>query len=104
LIFSLRGVGMRYGESTVLQEIRLDLAEPQFVSIAGPNGAGKSTLLEIMAGLREGYTGSCMLYDREVRSWPRREFAREVSVVLQSVRVGCRSPTRCSNRTTTSQQ
>jgi iron complex transport system ATP-binding protein len=57
------------------------------VAIVGPNGAGKSTLLSVMAGLREGYTGSCLYKDRELGSWARRLFAREVAVVPQAVHV-----------------
>jgi iron complex transport system ATP-binding protein len=79
--------GMRYAHTTVLRGINLEFQAGEFVAIAGPNGAGKSTLLGIMAGLRSGYDGTCKLLGREVSSWPRREFARQVSVVLQSVRV-----------------
>jgi iron complex transport system ATP-binding protein len=56
------------------------------VSVVGPNGAGKSTLLGIMAGLRTGYTGQCRYGDREVSRWPRRQFARSVSFVPQTLR------------------
>jgi iron complex transport system ATP-binding protein len=87
VLYSIRNAGMRYGEATVLRNVSLDFAAGEFVAVAGPNGAGKSTLLGIMAGLRAGYTGRCKLLDREVSSWARRDFARLVSVVLQSVRV-----------------
>src|SRR5262249_37777259 len=48
-------------------------------------GAGKSTLLGILAGLREGYSGECRYSGLEVRSWKRREMARRVAFVPQSV-------------------
>jgi iron complex transport system ATP-binding protein len=78
---------MQYGRTAVLRAVNLDFNAGEFVAVAGPNGAGKSTLLGIMAGLRTGYTGTCRLLGREVSSWPRRDFARQVSVVLQSVRI-----------------
>jgi iron complex transport system ATP-binding protein len=78
---------MRYGDKIVLRGITRNFAAGEFITIAGPNGAGKSTLLGIMSGLLPAYIGSCKLHDREVRSWMRRDFARQVSVVLQSVRI-----------------
>lgn len=86
-LYSLAQAGMQYGEKIVLHGITLAFAAGEFVTIAGPNGAGKSTLLGIMCGLLPKYMGSCKLLDREVRSWHRRAFARQVSVVLQSVRI-----------------
>jgi len=85
--FSLRGVGMRYDSAEVLRPSALEFSQPQLATIVGPNGAGKSTLLGIMAGLRPHYTGHCLYGGREVREWPRRAFAREVSFVPQSVRI-----------------
>jgi iron complex transport system ATP-binding protein len=78
---------MRYDANEVLRGISLELPAAQFVALAGPNGAGKSTLLGIMAGLRPGYTGRCEYGGREVRRWPRREFARRVSFVPQALRI-----------------
>ena len=86
-VYSLRNVSMRYGHNNVLQQISAEFNAGEFVAIAGPNGAGKSTQIGIMAGLRPRYGGTCKLLGREVISWTRREFARRVSVVLQSVRV-----------------
>jgi iron complex transport system ATP-binding protein len=86
-LYSLQQAGMQYGEKAVLRGVDLSFRAGEFVTIAGPNGAGKSTLLGIMCGLLPKYMGSCKLFDREVRAWQRRAFARQVSVVLQSVRV-----------------
>ncbi len=57
------------------------------VAIAGPNGAGKSTLLGIMAGLRQPYLGSCLYAGTEVRHWRRRDFARRVAFLPQTLRL-----------------
>ncbi|MBP1777425.1 MAG: hypothetical protein H6Q86_3435 [candidate division NC10 bacterium] len=115
-LFSLRGVGFDYHGAQVLsgntrltvlpfgmeqgpcaggaqppcQGLRgagADFSASEMVAVVGPNGAGKSTLLGIMAGLRAGYQGQCLYRDKEVREWPRRAFAREVSFVPQSVRI-----------------
>ena len=86
-LFSLRDAGMRYDGVQVLRHATVELSGAQLVAVAGPNGAGKSTLLGIMAGLRPRYEGRCLYEGREVRRWPRRTFAREVSFVPQSVRI-----------------
>lgn len=78
---------MRYNGTPVLDVPALGFCTRTLVSVVGPNGAGKSTLLGIMAGLRDGYGGECRLEGREVRQWPRRDFARAVSFVPQSLRL-----------------
>jgi iron complex transport system ATP-binding protein len=87
LEFELRGVGMHYGESRVLQDVSVRIGAPGMVAITGPNGAGKSTLLGIMAGLRRGYEGDCLLSGVEARRWKAGDFARLVSFVPQSLRL-----------------
>ena len=86
-LFSLSDVGMRYNGTQVLRGAGLEVSGACMLTILGPNGAGKSTLLGVMAGLRPQYTGRCLYAGREVRDWPRRAFAREVSFVPQSVRI-----------------
>ncbi len=86
-LFELRSTAMRYGSTTVLDVEALDFGAGRMVSVVGPNGAGKSTLLGILAGLRDGYAGECRFEDREVSRWARREFARAVSFVPQSLRL-----------------
>ena len=86
-LFSLASVGMRYNGAEVLRGVGLEVGGACMLAVVGPNGAGKSTLLGIMAGLRPQYTGRCAYTGREVRSWPRRAFAKEVAFVPQSVRI-----------------
>ena len=83
--FSLESVGMHYGARAVLRDVSLQVRAGEMTAIAGPNGAGKSTLLGIMAGLRRDFEGSCRFRGRDVRKWSRREFARTVSFVPQSL-------------------
>jgi ABC-type cobalamin/Fe3+-siderophores transport system ATPase subunit len=85
--FELHSVGMTYGGCPVLQDVSLEISGSGLVAVVGPNGAGKSTLLGILAGLREGYQGRCLFEQRMVQKWPRRDFARRVSVVPQSLRL-----------------
>jgi len=81
--FTASGLGFAYG----LHEASFEFPQNGLVTIAGPNGAGKSTLLGILAGLRAPYRGSCVYEGREIRQWPKREFARRVAFLPQSVRL-----------------
>jgi iron complex transport system ATP-binding protein len=70
-----------------LRGATFELPQTGFVAIAGPNGAGKSTLLGILAGLRAQYRGSCLYRGVEIRRWRRRELARKLAFLPQSVRL-----------------
>jgi iron complex transport system ATP-binding protein len=85
--FGLSAAGMRYNGAAVLQNVSLDISGNRLVSIVGPNGAGKSTLLGILAGLRREFDGDCFYEGKSIRKWGRREFARRVSFVPQSLRL-----------------
>ena len=41
----------RYGETTVFENLNLEIKDGEFVCIIGPNGCGKSTLIKSIAGL-----------------------------------------------------
>lgn len=53
----LRGLTKSFGAREVLNQLDLDVAAGQFVSIIGPSGAGKSTLLRLVAGLEAPTAG-----------------------------------------------
>jgi iron complex transport system ATP-binding protein len=83
MTFIARQLGFAYG----LHDASFQFPRNGLISIAGPNGAGKSTLLGMMAGLRSPYSGSCTYDGKEIRQWPKREFARKVAFLPQSVRM-----------------
>jgi sulfonate transport system ATP-binding protein len=59
----LAGLGKRFGERTVLDDIALDVSAGQFVAIVGRSGCGKSTLLRLLAGLETSSSGEVRLGD-----------------------------------------
>jgi iron complex transport system ATP-binding protein len=81
--FITKQLGVAYG----LHEASFEFPRNGLITIAGPNGAGKSTLLGILAGLRAPYHGSCTYAGREIHQWGKREFARRVAFLPQSVRL-----------------
>lgn len=58
---SLRGIGMSFGRTQVLEGIDLEIARGSVHAIIGENGAGKSTLGQILCGARTPSVGSLEL-------------------------------------------
>jgi ABC-2 type transport system ATP-binding protein len=48
---SARGLSKRYGKTTALDAVELEVGAGELVGLLGPNGAGKSTLVKIACGL-----------------------------------------------------
>ncbi len=84
-ILSIQDIGFSYFENPVLKEINFNIRESEFVGIIGPNGAGKSTLIKIIAALLDNYSGQITLYNQKTEDMERREFAKKVAYVPQSI-------------------
>ena len=48
---------------TALNQISVDIAAGEFLTLMGPSGSGKSTLLHIIAGIDRPTSGSCRVQD-----------------------------------------
>lgn len=51
----------------VLDNVRLDIAPGEFISIVGASGCGKSTLLRLILGLDEDYDGRILLDGKPIK-------------------------------------
>jgi putative ABC transport system ATP-binding protein len=51
---------------TALDNISLDIAKGEFLTLMGPSGSGKSTLLHIIAGIDRPTSGQCLVQDIDV--------------------------------------
>jgi len=54
----VEGLGKRYGERVLLEDVSWHVKKRDRIGLTGPNGAGKTTLLRMLAGLEEPDTGS----------------------------------------------
>jgi heme ABC exporter ATP-binding subunit CcmA len=79
-LLAARGLGRRFGPSTVLRGVDLDIAAGQVLLVLGENGSGKTTLLRLLAGLLRPTTGSVLLHGQPVRSTDA-EFRRHLGLL-----------------------
>jgi ABC-2 type transport system ATP-binding protein len=56
-LLAARGTGRRFGQTSALEPVELEIWDGDAVALVGPNGAGKSTLLALLAGALEPSTG-----------------------------------------------
>lgn len=54
----LRGVGKRYGSTTAVSGLDLDVHPAEVLALLGPNGAGKTTTVEMCEGFVQPDTGT----------------------------------------------
>ncbi|WP_375460890.1 ABC transporter ATP-binding protein [uncultured Enterovirga sp.] len=78
----LEGLMKRYGASTAVEHVDLDVAEGEFVSLLGPSGCGKTTTLRMVAGFIEPSAGRVVIAGRDVTRAP--PYARDTGMVFQS--------------------
>lgn len=78
-ILQLSNVSKSYGDTPVLRDINLNVAEGEFVVILGFSGTGKTTLVNLMAGLEQPTTGTATYRDAPIK-----EPGRERGVIFQS--------------------
>ena len=76
------GVSKRYGSTTVLHPLDLEVRRGEFLTLLGPSGSGKSTILNIIAGAISPSTGSVFLDGVDVTDKPSRE--RGLGMVFQN--------------------
>jgi ABC-type lipoprotein export system ATPase subunit len=82
-----RAVQSKAGFLYLLQQINLDIAEGEFLTIMGPSGAGKSTLLAILGFYDHGWEGEYTFQGQAVHRLGAKERAalnkRHVGFVFQ---------------------
>ncbi len=79
---TLRGVSKRFGETSVIEAVDLEIRDREFMVLVGPSGCGKSTLLRMIAGLEDVTEGELRIGERVVNDVPPKD--RDVAMVFQS--------------------
>jgi putative ABC transport system ATP-binding protein len=63
-------------ETLALDNVNLDVAQGEFVSVMGPSGCGKSTLLNLMGLLDAPSTGKVEVAGEKINGWGDKRLAR----------------------------
>jgi phospholipid/cholesterol/gamma-HCH transport system ATP-binding protein len=85
-IISVRNLEARYGETTILKDIELDIYPNEVTIILGGSGCGKTTLMKNILRLEEPYKGSVKYWDTEVLGMDVSEYERilkKIGVLFQ---------------------
>src|SRR5213080_3685640 len=78
----LERVTKRFGDTTAVDDLVLDIANGEFFSLLGPSGCGKTTTLRMIGGFEEPTGGTIYLGDDPVTGRP--PYKRNVNTVFQS--------------------
>jgi ABC-type sugar transport system ATPase subunit len=78
----LKGIEKRYGATTVIHGVDLQVNDGEFVVFVGPSGCGKSTLLRMIAGLEPVSDGEITIDGRRVNDVSAAQ--RGLAMVFQS--------------------
>lgn len=84
---AVRNLSYSYANTAVLSDLSFQVQQNGFWIIIGPNGSGKTTLLKLFAGILTPENGRIDLMTRPIGRYARKELARKVSFVPQTVPV-----------------
>lgn len=69
-ILEVSNLTKNYGATRALEDVSFSCEEGEFFTLFGPSGAGKTTILELIAGIKEDYTGSIAIKGKKVDDLP----------------------------------
>ena len=78
---SFEHVTKRFGETVVVEDFTLDVADGELLVLVGGSGSGKSTILRMLAGLESVSSGVIRIDGRDITALPPRD--RDVAMVFQ---------------------
>ena len=78
---ALRGLTKRYHQTVAIDDLTLDIAAGEFLTLLGPSGSGKTTVLMAIAGFVEPTAGEILLDGAPITRLPPE--ARDFGVVFQ---------------------
>ena len=78
----LSKVNKSFGDTEVVKDFSIEVADKEFCIFVGPSGCGKSTTLRMIAGLEDVTSGDIFIGDRKVNDLPPKD--RDIAMVFQN--------------------
>ena len=79
---NISGLTKRFGATTAVNHVSLQVEKGEIVCLLGPSGCGKTTLLRLVAGLESADSGSIQLDQHDLADVP--TFQRDIGMMFQS--------------------
>lgn len=69
-VLEIKGLQVRMGEQTILQDVSLHVPNGGIVTVLGSNGVGKTTLMRAVSGVYRSTAGSIHFDGSDISHWP----------------------------------
>lgn len=80
-MLELKNIVKKYDNTTILNDISLEIGEGEIVSILGPSGSGKTTLLNLILGMTDISAGQIVFNGEDITNVPMEK--RGFNIVFQ---------------------
>ncbi len=70
MMIEAKNLWKRYGDNVVLEQINLQVAEREFITMVGTSGCGKSTFLKMLLGTESSSSGTLLLDGKPISTEP----------------------------------
>src|SRR5687767_8288968 len=81
-MLKLDHVSKHFGAAKAVDDVTLDIADGEFVTLLGPSGCGKTTTLRMIAGFEVPTSGRVILRDTDITTLPPQK--RGIGMVFQN--------------------
>ena len=84
---SVRNVWKEYGPQVVLENLHLEIADHEFVTIVGASGCGKTTFLRMLLGMEQPTRGQILIDGEPIRAEPGPRSRHRLPALLARFRI-----------------
>ena len=84
-MIKFQNVSKKYGSTTILNNISLEIKQGEFAVLIGPSGCGKTTTLKAINRLIEPDKGKIYIDDKDIRKENPVELRRKIGYVIQQI-------------------